>query len=192
MVRIELVGIPPSSNNAYVDIPPLFKKGKVIPQGRRLSTEGAKYKKETTLHIVRNYPVALSEIKKDAGLMLYVRFFFENLYNKGWPKTAESRYKRTDVTNRVKLLEDCIKDACGIDDSQNEVVLLEKRQGPYATVVFIWNLEREVPPALDELTRLLLGPLQPNGAVPGVSSGRAERSPELFSGGDGCPARGRG
>lgn len=192
MVRIDLPGLPPSSNNAYVEIPPIIKKGKVIPQGRRLSVEGARYKKDTTTAIVRNYPTSLAQIKKDAGLMLYVRFFFEKLYNKGWPKTAESRYKRTDVTNRVKLLEDCIKDACGIDDSQNEIVLLEKRQGPDATVVFIWNLELEVPPALDELTRLLLGPLQQDGAVPGVSSGRAASSPELPSGGDGCPARGRG
>lgn len=178
MLRLDLVGLPPSSNHAYVELPPIVRGRKVIPRGRRLTEDGERYKRETITHIVRSYPNELAQIKPNVGLFLYVRFFLPSLYNKGWPKTAESRYKKIDVTNRVKLLEDCIKDACGVDDSQNEFVLLEKRQGPEATVVFIWNLEKEVPPALDELTRLLLGPLQQDGAVPGVSSGGAASSPE--------------
>ena len=188
MLRIDLVGVPPSSNHAYVELPPIVRGKKIIPRGRRLTVEGARYKLETTTFIVRNYPTQLAQILPNEPLFLYVRFFFDAIYNKGYPKTAETRYKKIDVTNRVKLLEDCVKDACGIDDSQNELVLLEKRQGPDATVVFIWNLDREDAPELDELTRLLLAPLQHDGAVPSVPSRKASSSPKYPQGDDDCLA----
>lgn len=153
MIRLAVPSLPPSSNNAYINLPSR-KKGKVvIPGGRTLTEEGRAYKKETTSHLVRTYPHELAKVRKDVALFVYVRFYFPTLENKGWPKSAESRYKRIDVSNRLKLFEDALKDACGIDDAQHELIFLEKRVGSAMTEVFIWDLEREEPP-LEPLTSL--------------------------------------
>jgi Holliday junction resolvase RusA-like endonuclease len=143
MIKLEIPSIPPSVNHAYYTNP---------WGGRSLSNEGRKYKRETVARIVQSYPTALAKIRKNAPYFIYIRFYFETVENKGWPKKTETRYKSIDVTNRVKLLEDALKDACGIDDSQHMMVLEEKRQGvPERTEVFLWNLQEEHPPIVDLL-----------------------------------------
>jgi hypothetical protein len=54
-------------------------------------------------------------------------FYFDTLENAGYLKTTDTRYKKFDATNRPKLLEDVLKDATGVDDSQNLDVYLRKR-----------------------------------------------------------------
>lgn len=154
MISITVHSLPPSSNHAYIDLPPR-RKGKImIPGGRALSPEGRKYKKETIAYIAQNYPNQLRHVRKDTPLFIYVRFYFPALMNKGWPKSAETRYKKVDVSNRLKLFEDCLKDAAGIDDSQNELILLHKLESPTPrTTVFIWDLEKEELP-IEPLLRI--------------------------------------
>lgn len=152
MITIYHPGLPPSSNNAYINLP----RG-----GRRLSKEGEKYKNETLAYLTRNYRKELLTFRKDIPYCLLLTFYFERIENEGWATgTAKTRYKKFDATNRPKLLEDVLKDATGADDSQNLDVYLRKRSmkdcmlhGPGVTGpsvehvdIHIWDLEKEANP----------------------------------------------
>lgn len=137
MIKLWLEGIPPSANNAYATV-----------NGHRiLSSAGKKYKTETKTALVSKFPKELRFFKDNAPYLICVRFYFAEVENKGWfSGKADSRYKRLDVTNRVKLLEDCLKDAAGIDDSQHLRVVLDKQKGEERTVIWVWDLEQEETP----------------------------------------------
>lgn len=160
MISISIPGVPPSSNHAYTNIPGKViktKKGVMkVPGGRVLSEEGQKYKKETISYIVRRYPKEMKFFQPDTPYAVYIRLYFPEIQNKGWPKKAENRYKTLDASNRVKLLEDSLKDAGGIDDSQHMFVFVEKRQGQEKTEVFAWNLDKEATP-FDDFMQLRVG-----------------------------------
>ncbi len=140
MIRMHVPSIPLSANHAYFNNP----RG-----GRTLKTEGKKYKAETTSFLAQNFPAELTKVKPDIPYFCYVRFYFEAIEN----KNGKTRYKTIDTSNRLKLFEDCLKDACGIDDAQYLIWALEKRQGEAKTEVFMWDLEGEATP-IDELLRL--------------------------------------
>jgi Holliday junction resolvase RusA-like endonuclease len=140
MIEVCVLSLPPSSNRAYINV----RGG-----GRALSTEGRKYKTETTAFLAQNYPSELKQILPDTKYFCYVRFYFEAVMNK---EGAQTRYKRLDTSNRLKLFEDCLKDACGIDDSQFFIWTIEKRQGDERTECFIWDMEKEELP-IDNLVR---------------------------------------
>lgn len=137
MIRLILPGLPPSTNHAYVTV-----------RGNRriLSKEGEKYKKETVSTLSRQFPSEMQVFKPHVPMMVLVRFHCLSLTNAGWPKTAESRYKKFDVSNLAKLFEDCVKAAGGYDDSQNMFVGLQKLAGPVEqTEMYVWDLSVEVP-----------------------------------------------
>lgn len=141
MIYLRIPSIPPSSNNAYSNIRGTSK--------RVLSKEGKAYKIETTTHLARTYPREMQKFKKDAPYLLMVRFWIDGVENKGFPKTAESRFKKLDTGNRLKLLEDSLKDACALDDSQNVTLILQKVQpadGKQLTEIWAWNLDDEESP----------------------------------------------
>jgi len=68
---------------------------------------------------------------------LNLDFTFETVINKGWfKKRAKTLYKRFDVGNRRKLLEDCLVEVLGdIDDCLFFEVNLTKRMGDDCGVV---------------------------------------------------------
>lgn len=142
MIKLSVPSTPISSNAAYFNLPG--------GRGRSLTKEGRKYQNETTAYLVQTYPHELKKVLPDIPYFCYVRFYFPAIENK---EGAQTRYKKLDTTNRVKLFEDCLKDACGIDDAQYLIWTLEKRQGKDLTEVFMWNLEQETTP-IDELRRL--------------------------------------
>lgn len=167
MIALALPSLPPSSNHAYVN------NGF---GGRTLSAAGRRYKREAVAHLVRNYPSDLLFFEKNTPYLIYVRFYFDAVENKGWPAKTKNRYKEIDVTNRVKLFEDALKDAAGISDAQHLLVLSEKRQGsPERTEVFAWRLDKESTP-IDELLRLQLGSVQRHRALPAVPQSKPPRS----------------
>ncbi len=141
MIYFHIPTFPPSSNAAYANIRGTNK--------RVLTTEGRAYKTATIAHIARNYPLSVRTIEKDVGYYVVVRFWFESICNSGWPEKAQSRFKKQDVGNRLKLLEDSLKDACGIDDSQHLGVFIEKvpccpGEKPF-TEVWMWHQNEESP-----------------------------------------------
>ena len=142
MIRLVIPGLPPSANHAYFNLP----RG-----GRTLSTAGKKYKNETKTYLAQMYHRDMKKFVPNAPYLVYMRFYFAVLQNGTWgkPKGAESRYKKTDASNRAKLLEDVIKDVTGVDDSNTMTLILEKRPTrgtEEKTEVLIWTLEEEESP----------------------------------------------
>lgn len=135
-VHMQIEGLPISSNHAYINLP----KG-----GRTLSKEGRKYKAETSGYLVRTFPTEMMIFKKDVPFGYLVQFCFPNLFNKGWPEKAKTRYKKLDVSNRLKLFEDALFNASGVDDSQVCSGHFDKIEGPAWTHVWAWNMEEECP-----------------------------------------------
>lgn len=138
MIWMAVPGLPPSSNNAYITT----RSGH-----RALSQEGERYKTQTPAHFARHFREEMMFFRKNVPLVLAVRLTFLELENKTWPTKAEARYKILDTGNRLKLLEDALKDAAGVDDSQNFIVALQKKAGPEElTEVWFWDLEQEESP----------------------------------------------
>jgi Holliday junction resolvase RusA-like endonuclease len=150
MIWLLLKGLPPSANNAYFNLP----NGK----GRTLTKVGRAYLTETKVTLAQEYPKAMLFFKPNVPYLIVFRFRLDTVENKGWAKgKSETRYKKIDVTNRIKLLEDALKDAAGIDDSQNITVILDKQQNvgfEETTEIFAWNLEEEASPFDDALKRI--------------------------------------
>ena len=143
---MELEGLPLSVNNAYINI----TKGKGARRVtiRTLSKEGQKYKNETKTFLAQRYREGLAQFKNNEPYLVFFRFHM-TVENATWGKEkgAESRYKKTDATNRIKLLEDVIKDITGIDDSCNLTVVVQKKASEKEkTEIFIWNTYREETP----------------------------------------------
>lgn len=107
--------LPPSSNHIYVN-----KRG----GGRFLSKEAASFKTRTVSHIQTNCMAQITRLDRSAIYQVWYAFFFpkDDLLNKtygsGKKGSAETRYKRMDVENRLKLVADSLATAIGIDDCQ--------------------------------------------------------------------------
>lgn len=136
MIYLRLPGIPPSANHAYFNHP----RG-----GRVLSKEGKKYKKETSAFIIRRFFNDLSGIKKNHPYGIMFVFHFPNIENKGFKAgTAQTRYKKFDASNRVKLLEDALVTAIDIDDSNFMFIGAMKKAGnEEETVILLWDMKEE-------------------------------------------------
>lgn len=145
MIRLGFPWLPPSINHLYGD--QTFRggrNGKTLMTKRVLTAEGRRFKKETLAYIVQNFQPQLLFFKKNVPYTFYYRFVTPELYTQTWPKKAENRYKRFDASNLVKVLEDVIVDASGVDDSNYLTVVSEKRKGPKEeTHIWIWNNEEE-------------------------------------------------
>jgi Holliday junction resolvase RusA-like endonuclease len=146
VIHFELEGLPPSANNAY------FQKG----HKRILTSKGRAYKVAVKTTLAQQWPEVLKFFQPDRPYSIMVHFFFEKVTNS---KKAKTRYKRIDVSNRLKLLEDALTEACGYDDSQHMRILAVKEQVPTGgsekTKVWAWCWEDEecLFDALTERTR---------------------------------------
>jgi hypothetical protein len=144
-------GLPPSSNNAYFNMP---------GGGRGLTKEGRKYKTETKAWLVQKYMKELKTFVPNAPYLVFIRLSFshDHFYNTtfGQKNGAETRYKKLDALNRGKLLEDVLKDVTGVDDSHTMTIIVQKRPttGHEQTEVFVWNTQREESPFDEPLARL--------------------------------------
>lgn len=118
-VSLELP-MPPSVNKAYVS----------LNNRRILSKEGKLYKQSVRDIIGQAYGTTPVPSMENTPLTLKVVLVFDAIENKGWSKgTAKSRYKRVDVSNRVKLLEDAMFEVLGVDDSLIFSLYVTKRVG---------------------------------------------------------------
>lgn len=116
ILLLRIPGLPPSTNHAYFNLP---------HGGRTLTSKGKAYKRETAALIAKEARRDLIRVKRNTPYLLHVAFGLVIL-NKTWPEEAENRYKRLDVGNHLKLVEDCFVEAAGIDDSQHLIVVVEK------------------------------------------------------------------
>lgn len=141
MVKFVLSGIPLSSNHAY------GHRGRM----RFLTKAGKKYKNETTAFLSQNFRKELLIFKPDCRVQLHFRFHTD-IFNQNWKPggKVKSRYKKFDGANLTKLLEDCLCDVGGYDDSQTMTSTWQKLQRDEGqeerTEIWAWNLDEEHDP----------------------------------------------
>lgn len=149
MIKFVIPELPPSSNNAWFN---------VGHKGRTLSTTGKKFKNTTQVYVAQKYPKELKSFIKNEPYTVLFRLHVESLENETWGQKngAQSRYKKNDATNRIKLLEDVLADVTGIDDANTLTFVVQKvqAQGPEQVEVFMWNTLREESPFDEPLSRL--------------------------------------
>jgi len=138
MIRIEIKGLPPSSNNAYIN----------IGHKRALTKVGTKYKNETIAHLAQHYREEMQLFKKNVAYMFFFQFYSPELLTKHYkPGGALNKYKKFDGGNLTKLLEDCIASAGAFDDSQTMTSIWQKKPATEErTVIHAWDLEEEGDP----------------------------------------------
>lgn len=113
--------LPPTSNKLYF-------------RGTRLTGVARAYAEQFSYHIVREHLPQISQLNKKGVYALHLRFYMSGLINETFFRTkgkkAASPYKRVDLSNRIKLIEDCIRDAIAIDDCQTFAASQEKYNVP--------------------------------------------------------------
>jgi Holliday junction resolvase RusA-like endonuclease len=120
-----LLPMPPSVNKAYVS----------LRNRRILSTEGKLYKQAVRDKIGEQYALTPLPNLENTPLELSIELTFTDVENAGWSKgKAKNRYKRIDVSNRVKLLEDALFETLDVDDSLVFSLHVTKRAGADASV----------------------------------------------------------
>lgn len=119
--RVTLVAeeLPPSVNDLYT-----------VSRGRKiLKTEGRKYINQTRMLFAEQL-LDFTGFRRDEPLVFVYTFSFPVVLNKGFPKKAKNKFRKIDVSNRVKVLEDIICSVLDIDDSQVMHMEVVKCQGP--------------------------------------------------------------
>jgi len=118
LVRLEatLIEFPPSTNRLYIR----------TRHGTILSKEARKFKADALIQLMKEWMFS-SKLEKDRAYRLTLRFYFPKIETSGWPKRAKNRFVKRDVSNLIKVLEDVIAQATGVDDSNTMEVLVYKR-----------------------------------------------------------------
>ena len=118
--------------NIELPMPPSVNKLYYVRNGRKaLSSEGRALKEQmkTAVSLLCVSNPAVGDLT-NTPLTLHLVFYFPEIENRGWSqKKTTTRYKRVDVSNRVKLVEDAICEALGIDDSAFMSIHLSKQEG---------------------------------------------------------------
>jgi len=66
---------------------------------------------------------------ENVRLAISYDFYFNNVETKSWlKKKSATRFRKIDISNRVKVLEDGVSESLGIDDSQFMNILLTKNE----------------------------------------------------------------
>lgn len=120
--------LPPSENRIRVH----RRQG-----GQVYSKEARDFKIVFTQYLREHYFTEINQfvtahVPDQSIYVLSLSFTFDTVVNKGWAKgKAKSRYKKFDVGNRRKLIEDCLVEALGktIDDSLFFELYLRKEMG---------------------------------------------------------------
>jgi Holliday junction resolvase RusA-like endonuclease len=156
---------PPSSNNIYIRHP----SGK----GRILSQEARTFKIRAMKTIQQEGRVSLMQVQKNVPYELHLVLFFPQVENQNSSKG--DRYKKIDLSNRIKLIEDTVSEAVGLDDSHNFRLKQEKHcnpQSPGLYVVLRRVPEEEVGLTKEAYDALQLRKPEPHGASGAGTKGR--------------------
>ena len=141
MLHLVLPLLPISLNHAYYTVK--------LPRGskRALTAEGKSFKNEATSYLTKAYAFQLKSMVPNRPYTIFFRFTMPDLLNSTWPERAESRYKRSDTSNRFKLVEDVLAEITAVDDSHFHFIAGVSVQGPKEkTDIWIWDIEREGSP----------------------------------------------
>jgi hypothetical protein len=142
-ILVDYEELPPSANNAFYN---------ASGGGRRLTDTAKNWKAHFSAHLAREQLFTIQRMRQSVAtgmvlaLEITLRFKLGEVVNPKWPnrykkdtwvgkkgskarrikkageRMAESRFKRMDVSNRYKLVEDAVADTMGVDDRFNFVV----------------------------------------------------------------------
>ena len=127
-IDLHLPILPPSENKIRII---RVIRGRV--GGIAYTRDATDFKKEFKSYIREHYLADIQNFAKEhnpycAYKVKFNLYFAENLLiNKSWPK-AKTYVKKMDIGNRRKLLEDCLSEVLGIDDSFFFELHMTKRQ----------------------------------------------------------------
>lgn len=120
MLKVWIPFLPPSSNNIYIKHP----KGK----GRILSHEARTFKIRAMRQIQDEGGVSFIKLTQNVPYRLHLVVFFDQ--TEVAKSSVGARYKKIDLSNMIKLIEDTLAEAVGLDDSHNFQLFLEKHCDP--------------------------------------------------------------
>lgn len=112
--------LPPSANKMYVK----------TRNGLIASKEMKVFLNQAGVELMRQIPLDFRRPDQNQPHRLVLDLFLPTLYNAGYPKTTENRFRRRDASNLVKVVEDLTARTLGIDDSCFVSVLVNKYHGP--------------------------------------------------------------
>jgi Holliday junction resolvase RusA-like endonuclease len=115
MLHVWLPFLPPSSNNIYIRHP----QGK----GRILSHEARTFKIRA-MREMQDSGIAFVKTEQNVPYRLHLAVFFPQV--EVVKSSVGARYKKIDLSNMVKLVEDTVAEATGLDDCHNFQLFLEK------------------------------------------------------------------
>ena len=131
-LRVWVPHLPPSSNQIYVRHP--------TGKGRILSDKARAFKIKAMRAIQKSGRVAFLNLRQNVPYELTLAVFFDTV--EVAKSTKGSRYKKIDLSNQVKLIEDTTAAAVGLDDSHNFRLVLEKHCDPENPGIYV--LLREI------------------------------------------------
>jgi len=88
-----------------------------------------KFKAKASAQLAKQIDFNAKPLDQNSPYELHLDFYLPALVNKGWPKKAKTKYKRKDVSNLVKVIEDLLSNCLGVDDSCFLKLTLEKHDG---------------------------------------------------------------
>lgn len=124
--------LPPSSNQIYIRHP--------TGKGRILSDKARAFKIKAMRAIQKSGRVAFLNLRSNVPYELTLAIFFDVV--EVTKSTKGSRYKKIDLSNQIKLIEDTTAAAVGLDDSHNFRLVLEKHCDPESPGIYV--LLREI------------------------------------------------
>jgi len=120
--RLELEKWPPSTNKLYT----VWRNRKI------LSKEGMAYHNYVKFAVAQAMPPV---IEMEEACEVHFLLYRPDWTNRGWPGKAKTRYKKIDLTNRLKCVEDALAESLAIDDSQFFDVITRKCKGTEKIVI---------------------------------------------------------
>lgn len=114
--QAEIGLLPPSVNKMYV----------YTTRGPRPSGEMKKFKAKASTQLAKQIDFNAKPLDQNTPYEVFLDFYLPALVNKGWPGKAKTKYKRKDVSNLVKVVEDLLSNCLGVDDSCFLKMTIEK------------------------------------------------------------------
>ena len=118
--RAVLTRLPPSINDAYVK-----RRFGMVPSDAMKA-----FLAFASAELLRQVRDDMPVFDRTKPHRLQLEMFLPELYNSSWPKKSGNRFKRRDASNLVKIVEDLIAKAVGIDDSCFITSNVTKFNGP--------------------------------------------------------------
>lgn len=115
--------------HASIDrLPPSSNKLRSVYRGRLVTTAEARKFRHDCFEQLKEFDPP--KFDRDHALKLEITFCMPDLENSGWPGKSKHRYKKRDVSNLLKLVEDVVCIYLGIDDSQFLSLTAKKKSAP--------------------------------------------------------------